>query len=196
MGRSSKFIASEVRLRSPSWKAWAFVLIALCPAFVGVDTASAGPVTVSVPITVPKVNVPTVSVPRLNVPTVSVPKIDVPKVNVPTVNVPTVYAPTATISPSGLDRTLKGGPWMRNIYKKETRTAEGRSPFLEAKPSHGGAAAGANVGDGGSRIHPAALRECTQSNGVASRCRIAMPTHPYPMDSNTVCGRYPYPACH
>ena len=40
MGRSSKFIASEVRLRSPSWKAWAFVLIALCPAFVGVDTAT------------------------------------------------------------------------------------------------------------------------------------------------------------
>ena len=80
MGRSSKFIASEVRLRSPSWKAWAFVSIALCPAFAGADRATAGPVTVSVPIptvNVPKVSVPTAIVPKVNVPTAIV----VPKVN-------------------------------------------------------------------------------------------------------------------
>ena len=153
MGRSSKFIASEVRLRSPSWKAWAFVSIALCPAFVGVDTASAGPV--SVPITVPKVNVPTVSVPRVYVPTVSVPKFNVPTVSVPKFNVPTVSVPrvnlstanvpTATNPPSGFDRTLKGGPWVRNIHGHEVRTTEGRSPYLQAPPSHDGP--GPNGGD-------------------------------------------------
>ena len=41
MGRLSKFIASKVRLRFPSWKAWAFVSIALCPAFAGADRATA-----------------------------------------------------------------------------------------------------------------------------------------------------------
>ena len=56
MGRSSKFIAGEVRLRSPSWKAWAFVSIALCPAFAGADRATAGSVTVyqsTVPVNLP-----------------------------------------------------------------------------------------------------------------------------------------------
>ena len=70
MGRSSKFIASEVRLRSPSWRAWAVVSIALCPAFAGSrsrdrwsrDRLGTDP---------PKVNVPTVSVPRVNVPTIA-----------------------------------------------------------------------------------------------------------------------------
>ena len=41
MGRSSKFIASEVRLRSPSWKAWAVASIALCLAFAGAGDARA-----------------------------------------------------------------------------------------------------------------------------------------------------------
>jgi hypothetical protein len=43
MGRLSKSIAGEVRLRFPSWKAWAFVSIALCPAFAGAGDARAQP---------------------------------------------------------------------------------------------------------------------------------------------------------
>ena len=174
MGRSSKFIASEARFRS--WRAWAVASIVLCPAFVGVDTASAGPV--SVPITVPKFNVPTVSVPSVNLSTV----------NVPTAN-----------PPSGFDRTLKGGPWVRNIHGHETRTTEGRSPYLQPPPSHGGPATVSNnatgVGPNGG--------DATASNGDDARAQSnggdvggARYYAPGSQDSNTVCGRYPYPACH
>ena len=82
--------------------------------------------TVSVPRvyvpTRPKFNVPTVSVPKFNVPTVSVPKFNVPTVSVPRVNLSTANVPTATNPPSGFDRTLKGGPWVRNIHGHEVRT--------------------------------------------------------------------------
>jgi hypothetical protein len=91
------------------------VSVALCAVFVWADRASAGGVTLSVPIprvNVPKVNVPTatviprVNVPKVNVPTVTViPRVNVPKVNVPTatviprVNVPKANVPTATVIP-------------------------------------------------------------------------------------------------
>ena len=193
MGRSSKFISSEVRLRSSLLRAWTVASIALCTAFVGVDTASAGPVTVSVPITVPKVNVPTVSVPRVNVPTVNVPKVNVPtatiasKVNVPTaiiaskVNVPTV--PTnfnVRSKPEGaLSPDVKG-------------LARGIAPLNRSNPNGGDATVpgGDATGVGGA----------TASNGGGATASNSSGARYYASGSQdrsiTVCGRYPYPACH
>ena len=179
MGRSSKFISSAVRLRSCLLGAWTVASITLCTAFAGADRANAGPVTVSVPI--PRVSVPKVNAPSITLPNVSVPNVSVPKVNLPTVNLSTVNA-TATTSPSRFDRTLKGGPWVRDIARPKDRTTGGASPLLQKPLIHSGAAAGANGNDAGA-----------QSNGDVGGARYFAPGS---QDSNTVCGRYPYPACH
>jgi Subtilase family len=123
MGNSSKFIASEERLRSLSWTAWAVASIVLGVAFAGADRASAASVPISVPVNVPRVNVPTVNVPKvnINVPTASVPKVNVPTVNVPKVNVPTVNVPKVNVRTVNVPKVNINVPTV-NVPKVNVRT--------------------------------------------------------------------------
>ena len=46
------------------------------------------------------------------------------------------------------------------------------------------------------RIHSRWQRECTLSGGSRADAPVSRAYAPVSYGSNTVCGRYPYPACH
>jgi hypothetical protein len=169
MGRSSKFMASEVRLRSPSWKAWAFVSIALCPAFAGAERATAqATLPPNVVRTPPSIVHPT-PIGTLNAAVVP-PRFNAAALPIAKLNNNAV--PGGVLGPSGSNVLLPS-----------------RSPIGGPLAPPGNGNAFVPSGNAGGTVS----KTPSNDGGTLGGARAYAPGS---YGSNTVCGRYPYPACH
>ena len=118
MGRLSKSIAGEVRLRFPSWTAWAVASIVLCPTFAGGGDARAQAINISPAIATPKlpaINVsPAIATPKL-------PAIVTPKLHVSTPGLIAAKAGINSIPGGGL------GPVGSNVLARSRSPVGGSS---------------------------------------------------------------------
>jgi len=215
MGRSSKFIATEVRLRSPSWKAWAVASIALCLAFPGASDARAQwsppvpsmpsmPIHVSPPITIPSA---AITIPNLSANATR--KLHVSKQGLIDLKAGIYSRPEGAVGPKG----GAVGPNFRAPYNTGGIAGTGTPNGIAGtgNPNTGGIAGtvsktpsgdtlgGAPVGGGppGPRAYApgsyGSATNCLKANSDRSAASI---TGSRLEDScNTVCGRYPYPPC-
>ena len=198
MGRSSKLIAGEVRLRSPSWKAWAVASIALCLAFAGAGDARAQAINISPAIATPKL-------PPINIsPPIAIPKL--PAINVSsaiaTPKLPAIVtqfhvsAPGLIVAKAGTNSIPGGvlGPAGGAIQSLARPVNGGPAPLNNAKgtPAAGPADVLMLHYGNGSKSGGDTLGGAPVGGGPSAPRAYA----PASYGSNTVCGRYPYPACH
>jgi len=150
--------------------------LALCAVLMGADRASAGAVTVSVPV--PKVNVSRVTVPP-------------PKVNVPraTANVSKLNPSTAiaNVSNKGL-RYYRATPIVSKKGRKTESLERVSYRHGQTSPNSGSRNVSFQEGQGGSSDSSSA-----DSGGASGRARYYVPAS-YSRNT-TACGRYPYPRC-
>ena len=174
MGRSSKFIASEVRLRFPSWKAWAFVSIALCPAFAGADPLPLPPNVVPPNVVHSPPSIPT-SIVTLNAAVVPPPRFNA------------TALPIAKLNNNAVPGGVGGPAGGLNVFIQTYRPNS-----LGGNPTNGGG----TPNGGGTALLGGGASVPSQGGGRADArvSRAYAPGSSY--GSNTVCGRYPYPACH
>ena len=208
MGRLSKFIASKVRLRFPSWKAWAFVSIALCPAFAGAEraTAEAGalPLPTNVPHNIPSsLNVPHNIPSSLNVPHNLPSSLNVPH-NLPSsLNLPH-NLPSSVVQPTVPSRFNVSTAVQMKFNNNAVPGGAGASPNAISRPDlhhilGGNAVNGGGtpaLPGGGSVSSPGGGASVPSPGGGRADAPVSRAYAPVSYGSNTVCGRYPYPACH
>jgi len=226
MGRSTKFIGSEVRLRPPT-RAWAVASIVLCLAFAGAGDARAQDVSPAIAIPSPAIHVsPAITIPSAASAIPNLSAFVTPRLNGSTAA--RYFAPSkgqdksagparhpnhtkgcTVCGPAGTAGSPPSHPEARQGPRQgePLPTSSGipapagttGAVFLSKTPG-GDTLGGAPVGEGPpvprvyAPVSYGSATSCLKANSDQSAASI---TGSRPEDSCiTVCGHYPYPACH